>query len=68
VRFRSDILLDLPALNGSADALALASQADAVLIVTTVGKTTIDEVNDSLYQLRRAGANVIGAVINKTKR
>jgi Mrp family chromosome partitioning ATPase len=68
VRFHSDILLDLPALNGSADALALASQADAVVIVTTLGKTTIDEVNDSLHQLRRAGANVIGAVINKTKR
>lgn len=66
-RSSSDVLLDLPPLSGSTDALALAIHADAVVIVVTEGRTTTDEAIDTLQQLRRAGANVIGTVINRAK-
>ncbi len=66
-RVRGDVLIDLPPLHDSTDALALAIHADAVLIVATAGKTTTDEVNDMLHQLRRSGANVIGTVVNRRK-
>lgn len=66
-RSNGDVLLDLPPLSASTDALALAIHADAVVVVVTAGKTTTDEVVDTLHQLRRAGANVIGTVINRAK-
>jgi Mrp family chromosome partitioning ATPase len=47
------------------DALALAAFADAVIIVVRAEETTIEEVVDSAQLLRRAGANVVGAVINR---
>ncbi|MGV1760053.1 Wzz/FepE/Etk N-terminal domain-containing protein [Rhizobium sp. A22-96] len=66
-RARGDVLLGLPPIDGSSDALALAAHADAVLIVAHAGKTTTDEVSDALQQLRRSGANVIGTVIDLAK-
>ncbi|WP_025662513.1 Wzz/FepE/Etk N-terminal domain-containing protein [Rhizobium sp. IBUN] len=66
-RTRGDVLLDLPALRHSMDALALASYADAVLVVARAGHTTIEEASESVQLLRRAGANVVGTVINRTR-
>ncbi|WP_112436878.1 Wzz/FepE/Etk N-terminal domain-containing protein [Rhizobium sp. AN80A] len=66
-RSRGDVLLDLPPLRHSMDALALASYADAVLVVARAGHTTIEEISESVQLLRRAGANVIGTVINRTR-
>lgn len=66
-RARGDVLLGLPPINGSTDALALAAHADAVLIVARGGRTTADQVNDALQQLRRSGANVVGTVIDLAK-
>jgi capsular polysaccharide biosynthesis protein len=64
-RFRGHVLLDLPPLDSSLDALALAAHADAVLICCTLGKDTTEAVGDALQHLRRSGANVIGTVINR---
>jgi Mrp family chromosome partitioning ATPase len=66
-RSRGDVLLDLPALRHSMDALALASYADVVLVVARAGKTTIEEASEAVQLLRRAGANVVGTVINRTR-
>lgn len=66
-RTRGDVLLGLPSVGGSTDAQALAIHADAVLIVANAGRTTTEQVNDTLQQLRRSGANVIGTVINRAK-
>jgi capsular polysaccharide biosynthesis protein len=66
-RARGDVLLGLPPVGNSTDALALAIHADAVLIVARAGKTTTDQVNDALQQLRRSGANVVGTVIDLAK-
>ncbi|WP_348626637.1 Wzz/FepE/Etk N-terminal domain-containing protein [Rhizobium sp. R711] len=62
---RGDVVLDLPPLEGSMDALALASFADAVIVLALAGETTIDEVTECIRLLRRAGANVVGTVINR---
>ncbi len=64
-RLQGDVLLDLPALDASKDALALATHADAVLFVATAGKTTIGEVQSALQQLRHARAKVIGTVVTR---
>ncbi|MEN3149936.1 Wzz/FepE/Etk N-terminal domain-containing protein [Neorhizobium sp. IRAMC:178] len=66
-RLKGDVIFDLPALDTSMDALALAFHADAVLIVAKSGRTTIDEVKDVHNQLRRAGAPVIGTIINRAR-
>ncbi|WP_439575013.1 hypothetical protein [Phreatobacter sp.] len=66
-RARGDVLLDLPPLGESTDAAVLARRADAVLLVIAVGQTTVDDVEAALRVLRAAGANVIGAVLNKAR-
>jgi capsular polysaccharide biosynthesis protein len=66
-RSRGDVIFDLPALHNSLDGLALAVHADAVLLVARFGRSTIEEIKDAEQQLRRAGANIIGTVINKAK-
>jgi len=64
---KGDVVLDLPPLDSSMDALALASFADAVIVLALAGETTIDEVGDCIRLLRRAGANVIGTVVNRAR-
>jgi succinoglycan biosynthesis transport protein ExoP len=64
-RGRGQVLLDLPPLSESADALALAQHADAVVLIVAAGRTSADEVNDAMRSLRRVGANVVGAVLNR---
>ncbi len=61
---RGDVLLDLPPLDETADALALAHYADAVVVVATARLTTIDAVAEAVQRLRRAGANVVGTAIS----
>ncbi|RZI60636.1 MAG: exopolysaccharide biosynthesis protein [Pseudomonas sp.] len=66
-RSRGDVIFDLPALDTSLDGLALAVHADAVLLVARAGRTTTEEIKDAEQQFRRAGANIVGTVINKVK-
>jgi len=67
-RAKGYVVLDLPMLGASMDALALAVHADAVLISCCVGVNTREEVSEAMQQLRRAGVNVIGTVINQATR
>ncbi|MBB3543892.1 capsular polysaccharide biosynthesis protein [Rhizobium sp. BK399] len=67
-RQKGDVILDLPPLQGSMDAMALAAYADAVIIVAKCGETTIEEVVEAIQLLRRSGANVVGTVLNKGRR
>lgn len=66
-RQRGEVLIDLPPLGESSDAVALASHADIVVLVAAKGVTTHDELNEALASLRRAGITVIGAVINRSR-
>ncbi|MDE1156192.1 MAG: Wzz/FepE/Etk N-terminal domain-containing protein [Acidobacteriaceae bacterium] len=66
-RLKGDVIIELPALDTSLDALALASHADAVLVIARWGRTTREAVKEAEHQFRRAGVNLIGYVINRQK-
>ncbi|MDR6873013.1 Mrp family chromosome partitioning ATPase [Bosea sp. BE125] len=66
-RQRGDVLIDLPPLCGTSDAVALATHADIVVLVAREGVTSFDELNDALARLQRAGVTVIGAAINRSR-
>ncbi|MEI4485299.1 hypothetical protein V8J36_03790 [Frigidibacter sp. MR17.14] len=63
VQSRGDVLIDLPPLSESADARALARQADAVLIVATP-YSLMDEIALARHQLEQSGATILGVAIN----
>jgi Mrp family chromosome partitioning ATPase len=58
------LILDLPALNGSADSLTLAQKADALIFVIQQGVTPESEAKQALEQLH--GLNVLGAILNRS--
>jgi len=66
-RQRGEVLIDLPPLGESSDAVALATHADIVVLVAAEGMTSHDELNEALGTLQRAGITVIGAVINRSR-
>jgi len=59
------IIVDLPPLYPIADALALSSRLDGVILAVEWGKTTIDLLTDVTRALDTAGTNILGAVITK---
>ena len=50
------------------DAQVLAAKVDAVLIVIKPGKTSAEAARSSLELYRRAGARVVGVVLNRIPR
>lgn len=66
-RQRGEVLIDLPPLEKSADAIALAMHADIVVLVAVEGLTTFDNLNEAIGGLHRAGTTVIGVVINRCR-
>ncbi|MFC5505716.1 Wzz/FepE/Etk N-terminal domain-containing protein [Bosea massiliensis] len=64
---RGDVLIDLPSIGSSSEAMALATHADIVILVAAEGVTRFDELNDALVRLQRAGSRVMGAVINRSR-
>jgi succinoglycan biosynthesis transport protein ExoP len=62
---QSDLLiLDTPPVLAVTDAVVLASHVDAVLLVVKPGVTRMEAAKQSVEQLRRVGANLIGIVLN----
>ena len=57
------VLLDLPAIGATSDALALAERADSLVLVVRHGATTESDVKKALDQL--VGLNVVGAIMNR---
>jgi capsular exopolysaccharide synthesis family protein len=51
-----------------ADASILASRVDGVLLVIRPGKTPVDAATTTLEQMKRAGANILGVVLNRIPR
>lgn len=66
-RQKGDVIIDLPALDSSLDALALACQADIAVMVVRWGRTTREAVKNAEQQFRRASANLVGYVINRQR-
>jgi Mrp family chromosome partitioning ATPase len=66
-RLREDydhILVDAPAVNHSDMTTELASLADGVLLVIKTGSTRREAVVEARLRLDRAGAHIVGAVLN----
>ena len=59
------VVVDTPPTNLFADALAVASQCDATIFVLDVKTSRRRAVRQALEALDRAGANLIGVVINR---
>jgi capsular exopolysaccharide synthesis family protein len=59
------VIVDTPPTNLFADALAVASQCDATIFVLDVKTSRRRAVRQALEALDRAGANLIGVVINR---
>ena len=58
------ILIDTPPLLAVTDAAVLARRVDGVLLVIKPGVTKMAACRQAVDQLRRAGANLLGAVLN----
>ncbi|MPZ22000.1 MAG: polysaccharide biosynthesis tyrosine autokinase [Dehalococcoidia bacterium] len=59
------VLLDSPPLLSVADAAILAAQTDGVILVVDAGKTRHEAVRRARATLDRAGARILGAVLNR---
>jgi Mrp family chromosome partitioning ATPase len=59
------IVIDLPSVLYSADAASLAALADGVAIVVEAGRTKKPVLGRGVDLLRKAGARVIGSVLNR---
>jgi len=59
------VVFDLPSLDSSADARAIAPYLDGILLVADVTATSIDTVTDAANTLKAARGNLLGVVLNK---
>lgn len=62
------VLLDSPPVLAVADSLALAAQAQGVVLVVESGHVKIGRVSETTAALQRAGTPIVGAILNKVTR
>ena len=60
------IIFDGVPVNGLPDSLIVAGFVDRVVLVTSIGYTNIDELNDAKKALEKIDANIAGVVVNRT--
>lgn len=60
------IFVDISAFASSPDANAIAPELDGVLVVTSYGRTSIDETVRVIDSMRNVGAEILGAIVNNT--
>ncbi|MDP9314578.1 MAG: polysaccharide biosynthesis tyrosine autokinase [Chloroflexota bacterium] len=58
------VLLDTPPVTAVTDAVVLSPRVDGVILVLRVGQTKLGAAKQAVEQLRRAGARVLGIVLN----
>jgi Mrp family chromosome partitioning ATPase/capsular polysaccharide biosynthesis protein len=63
-RARGDVIIDLPPVLEGSDARMIARQADAVVLVVSAERSTLEEAAEAGRLLRLAGASIAGAVVN----
>ena len=61
------IIFDGVPVNGLPDSLIVAGFVDRVVLVTSVGYTSIDELNEAKKALEKIDANIAGIVVNRTQ-
>ena len=60
------ILVDLAAHSASPDANAIIPELDGVLVVTSYGRTSVDDAVKAVDSMRNVGGEILGGIINKT--
>ena len=61
------VLIDSPPLVAVADSVILSTQVEGVLVVVKAGVTRIDLLRESRALLEKAGARVLGAILNEVR-
>jgi capsular exopolysaccharide synthesis family protein len=64
---RELIILDSPPVTSVTDAVVLSSRVDGVILVVRPGQTRVGACRESIAELQRAGANILGIVLNGVK-
>ncbi len=59
------VLVDCPPVLGVSDPIALSQSVDAVVVVATTGETTRKEVRRTVDLLSKAGAPIVGTILNQ---
>lgn len=62
------VIIDCPPLIPVTDAAILSHNTDGAILVTSVGKTTIDALQKAQHNLERAGGRGLGVVLNRVPR
>ena len=65
LRAARNVIIDLPPLAGTSDALALCPYLDGVVLVVEAGRTTVEEASEAIRLLQAAGGPVLGVILNK---
>jgi polysaccharide biosynthesis transport protein len=61
------VVVDTPPAGLFSDALAVASQCDATILVVDLASSRTGQIRRTLEDLERAGANTVGIVVNRTE-
>lgn len=61
------VILDCPPVNGLTDSLVLTTLVDEVVLVSSVGKTPSELLNESKKSLEATGAKIAGVVVNNVE-
>ena len=62
------VVLDCPPITGVAETTILVAKADAVVLVVDARKFNFESLEHGLAEIRAAGANVVGIVLNRVRR
>lgn len=60
------VMVDAPPILPVTDATVMATYIDGVVIVCASGVAEVESVNKAVDSLKKVGANIIGAILNKT--
>jgi len=63
-----DVIVDLPPLSSSADAIALSQTLTGVVIVAALHKTTVDDLSGAVKTMNVVGVRLLGMVLNEAPR
>jgi polysaccharide biosynthesis transport protein len=61
------LVIDTPPVEAVTDALSVAAECSATIVVIEAGKTNAGQASAVIASLRNVGANVIGVVLNKAR-
>ena len=64
----SRVIVDMPPILGTADAVLIAAMTKAVILVSDIRHGDPDRIGQAIHEFHRAGAKVLGVVLNHVSR